>query len=183
MGVADHDGQDIGGDSIPLDVIEVAVRIDKLHNPALKTLTFYNIVLFDVFSGVYMVEKVFAVAKELKVGKYVLIDDIPCRVVNIESSKPGKHGSAKMRITAIGVFNNQKKTLLTPGDADVEVPIIERKTIQIMSVSGNNAQVMDQQSYEIYDMEIPEEFADQIAAGKEAEIIEAMGKRKVERIK
>ena len=52
-----------------------------------------------------MVEKVFAVAKELKQGKYVLIDDIPCRIVNIESSKPGKHGSAKVRLVAIGIFD------------------------------------------------------------------------------
>ncbi len=130
-----------------------------------------------------MVEKVFAVAKELKVGKYVLVDDIPCKVVNIETSKPGKHGSAKMRITAIGIFNGQKKTLLTPGDADVEVPIIERKNAQILSVSGKNAQVMDSQSYEVYDIEIPDEFADAVAAGKEAEILEAMGRKKIERIK
>lgn len=130
-----------------------------------------------------MVEKVFAVAKELKEGKYVLIDDIPCRIVNIESSKPGKHGSAKMRITAIGIFNGQKKTLLCPGDSDVEVPIIERKTVQIMSVSGNNAQVMDQKTYEIYDMEIPEEFLSQAEAGKEADVLEAMGMKKMERIK
>jgi translation initiation factor 5A len=68
-----------------------------------------------------MVEKVFAVAKDLKIGRYVLIDDVPCRVVEIESSKPGKHGAAKMRITAIGVFEGQKKTLLSPGDADVEI--------------------------------------------------------------
>ena len=61
-----------------------------------------------------MVEKVFATAKDLKVGKYLLVDDIPCRIVDIESSKPGKHGSAKMRITAIGIFTGQKKTLLTP---------------------------------------------------------------------
>ncbi len=130
-----------------------------------------------------MVEKVFAVAKELKEGKYVLIDDIPCRVVEIESSKPGKHGAAKMRVTGIGVFEGQKKTLLTPGDADVDVPIIERKNVQIMSVSGKNAQVMDQQSYEIYDMEIPDELVSQAAPGKEAEIIEAMGRRKMERVK
>ena len=72
-----------------------------------------------------MVEKVFAVAKELRVGGYVLVEDIPCKVVEIESSKPGKHGAAKMRITAIGIFEGQKKTLLSPGVADVEVPIIE----------------------------------------------------------
>jgi len=130
-----------------------------------------------------MVEKIFAVAKELKEGKYVLIEDVPCRVVEIESSKPGKHGAAKMRITGIGVFEGQKKTLLTPGDADVEVPIIERRNVQIMSVSGKNAQVMDQQTYEIYDLEMPDDLVNQAAAGKEAEVIEAMGKKKMERIK
>ena len=130
-----------------------------------------------------MVEKRFATAKEMKVGKYILIDDIPCRVVGVESSRPGKHGSAKMRITAVGIFEGQKKTLLTPGDADVEVPIIERKTVQILSVSGGTAQVMDSQSYEMYDMEIPDELASEATAGKEVEILEAMGKRKMERIR
>lgn len=129
-----------------------------------------------------MVDKVFATAKELKVGKYVLVDDIPCRIVGIESSKPGKHGSAKMRITAIGIFDGQKKTMLTPGDADVEVPIIERKTAQVMSVSGNTAQVMDSKSYEMYDIEVPEDVTG-IESGKEVEILEAMGKRKIERVR
>ncbi|NYZ74329.1 translation initiation factor IF-5A [Candidatus Micrarchaeota archaeon] len=130
-----------------------------------------------------MVEKVFAVAKELKIGKYVLIDDIPCKVVEIESSKPGKHGAAKMRVTAMGVFEGQKKTLLTPGDADVDVPIIERKNVVILSVSGNSAQVMDQQTNEVYDLEVPAELQGQAVAGKEAEVLEAMGRKKVERIK
>lgn len=130
-----------------------------------------------------MVEKVYAVAKELREGKYVLIDDIPCRVVEIESSKPGKHGAAKMRVTGIGVFEGQKKTLLTPGDQDVEVPIIERKNVMILSVSGNSAQVMDQQTNEVYDIEIPGELQANAAAGKEAEILEAMGRKKMERVK
>ncbi len=130
-----------------------------------------------------MVEKVFAIAKDLRVGKYVLVDDIPCRVVQIESSKPGKHGSAKMRITAIGIFNGQKKTLLSPGDADVEVPIIDRKTVQVMSVSGTTTQVMDKETYEVYDMDIPEELVGQVEAGKEVDILAAMGKRKMERVR
>ena len=130
-----------------------------------------------------MVEMRYSVAKEIKVGGYVLIDGIPCKIVEIESSKPGKHGAAKMRVTGIGIFEGQKKTLLTPGDADVEVPIIDRKNVQIMSVSGSNAQVMDQQSYEVYDLEIPEELLSHAAAGKEAEVIEAMGRKKMERIR
>ncbi len=130
-----------------------------------------------------MSEKIFASAKDLKEGKYVLIEDIPCRIVEIETSKPGKHGAAKMRVTAIGIFNGQKKTLLTPSDQDVEVPIIERKNVQIMSVSGKTVQVMDAETYEIYDLGLPDELLANAAAGKEAEVLQAMGRRKMERIK
>jgi translation initiation factor 5A len=130
-----------------------------------------------------MTEKTFASAKDLKEGRYVIIDDVPCRILSIEVSKPGKHGAAKMRITGIGIFDGQKRTLLTPGDADVEVPIVERKDVQIISVVGKTAHVMDSQTYETYDLEIPDEFVAQAAVGKEAEILESMGKRKIERIK
>lgn len=128
-------------------------------------------------------EKIFAVAKELKEGKYVLVEDIPCRIVDIETSKSGKHGAAKMRITAIGIFDGQKKTLLCPGDSDVEVPIINRNNAQIMSVSGKNVQVMDSQTYEIYDIELPDELIGQAVAGKEVEVMEAMGRKKIERLR
>lgn len=130
-----------------------------------------------------MVEKVFAVGKDLKIGKYVIIDDIPCRVVEIESSKPGKHGAAKMRVTAIGIFDGQKKTLLTPSDGDVEMPMIDRKDVVILSVSGKTAQVMDKETNETYDLDVPEEFLALAESGKDAEVLEAMGRKKMERIK
>ncbi|MDD5337198.1 MAG: translation initiation factor IF-5A [Candidatus ainarchaeum sp.] len=131
-----------------------------------------------------MSDKIFSSAKDLKEGKYVLIDDIPCRVVQIEISKSGKHGGAKMRIVAIGVFDGQKKTLLTPGDQDVDVPIIERRNVLIMSINGKTAQVMDNDDPSLnYDIEVPDELAANAEAGKEAEVLQAMGRRKMERIK
>lgn len=131
-----------------------------------------------------MSEKIFCSANELKEGKYLLVEDIPCRIVQIETSKSGKHGGAKMRITAIGIFDGQKKVLLAPGDQDVEVPIIERRNVLIMSVDGKTAQVMDKDNpADMYDLAIPEEMVSNAEAGKEAEVLEAMGRRKMERIK
>ena len=126
---------------------------------------------------------IFQSGKELKVGKYVMIDDIPCRIVSIDTSKPGKHGSAKMRITAMGIFDNQKKNLLMPSDTEVPVPIIERKIAQVVSVSGESAQLMDAQTFEIYDVSIPEELKGQVEAGKEVEIMEALGKKALLRVR
>ncbi|MCL4375267.1 translation initiation factor IF-5A, partial [Candidatus Marsarchaeota archaeon] len=68
--------------------------------------------------------------KDIKVGRFILIDGVPCRVVEIETSAPGKHGSAKMRVTAVSIFDGGKKTLLKPSDGDVEVPVITKRKAQ-----------------------------------------------------
>ena len=127
-------------------------------------------------------EKIFATGKDLKEGKYVIIDDIPCRIVSIDTSKPGKHGAAKMRITAIGVFDGQKKNLLIPSDADVEVPIIDRQTAQIISVNGPTVQLMDTTTFETFELAIPEELKAEIEPGKECELMAALGKRAIVRV-
>ncbi|MDE1846068.1 MAG: translation initiation factor IF-5A [Candidatus Micrarchaeota archaeon] len=119
---------------------------------------------------------------DLKSGRFILIDGIPCKVVDIETSAPGKHGSAKVRITAIGMFDGSKKTLLKPSHSDVEAPVIAKTKAQVVSVSGNNAQLMDMESYETYDLEIPVELRGQVKAGVEIEVIEAMSKKAMTRI-
>ncbi|MGI0100845.1 MAG: translation initiation factor IF-5A [Candidatus Micrarchaeaceae archaeon] len=124
----------------------------------------------------------FASMKDIKVGRFILIDNVPCKVVDIETSSPGKHGSAKMRVTAIGIFDSQKKTLLSPSHADVEVPVIKKKKAQVVSVSGETAQLMDAETYEVFDLPITDEFRGKLNAGAEVEVMEAMGKRALSRV-
>jgi translation initiation factor 5A len=130
-----------------------------------------------------MTDRIFAVMKDLKVGKYVIIEDIPCRIVEIEVSAPGKHGAAKMRVTAMGIFDGQKKTLLKPSDADVEVPIIERKSGQVVSITGESVQIMDLADYSTFDMAIPQDIKNEMTAGKEVEYMESMGKKIITRVR
>ncbi|MGC8572256.1 MAG: translation initiation factor IF-5A [Candidatus Micrarchaeia archaeon] len=117
--------------------------------------------------------------KEVRVGKYILIDGVPCRVVEIDTSSPGKHGAAKMRVTAIGIFDDSKKTIIKPSSADIEAPIIKKKKAQVVSVNGNNVQLMDSETYEVYELPLKDEFKDKVVPGKEIEIIEAMGKKAI----
>jgi translation initiation factor 5A len=130
-----------------------------------------------------MADKIFAQMGDLKVGKYVIIDDAPCRVVSIDKSKPGKHGAAKMNVVAIGIFDDVKRTLMKPSDGDVEIPIIERKRAQIVTVSGTSAQLMDLQSYETFEVEVPQDMRSEVEAGKELEYMEAMGKKLLTRVR
>ena len=118
----------------------------------------------------------YASMRDIKVGRFLLIDGIPCKVVEIETSAPGKHGSAKMRVTAVGIFDGQKRTLLKPSDGDIEVPIINKKRAQVVSVSGGTAQLMDMETYETYDIKLPEEFKS-LRSGIEVELL-AYGENK-----
>ncbi len=123
------------------------------------------------------------IAKDLKEGRYVIIDGEPCKVVEIQVSSPGKHGAAKMRIVGIGIFDNVKRVLLKPSDGNVEIPIVERKLAQVISVAGETAQVMDQKSYEIYEIILPEEIRDKVKEGDNVDVLECMGRRIVERVR
>jgi len=117
---------------------------------------------------------------KLKEGRYMVIDDEPCKILGISISKPGKHGAAKSRIDAVGIFDGMKRSIVQPVSAKVYVPIVERKSGQVISISGNMAQLMDMKDYSNFEIEIPPEKAGQVEVGKEIQYIEAMGKRKLD---
>jgi len=129
-----------------------------------------------------MVDRIFSQMGDLKVGKYVLVDEHPCRVVSMDKSKPGKHGSAKINIVAISLFDNSKHSLMKSSDADCEVPIIERKRGQVVGVSGNTATLMDVESYETFDVQIAEDMMKDLEVGKEIQYMQTMGVKLLLRI-
>ena len=120
-----------------------------------------------------------AEVRELKVGRYMLIDDAPCKIMEINMSKPGKHGEAKGRIVAIGIFDNQKRSVVYPVKHKVKVPIIEKKNAQVLSVANNEVQLMDSETFETFVMPLTDEEAEKVKAGTEVSYWEAMGTRKI----
>jgi translation initiation factor 5A len=75
--------------------------------------------------------------RELKVGRYVNIDDEPCKIISIDTSKPGKHGSAKANIVATSIFTGAKKSLVGPVSTKCQVPVIDKRKGQILYVQDN----------------------------------------------
>ena len=106
-------------------------------------------------------------AGKLKPGNYAVIDGEPCRVTNMIKSKPGKHGSTKARVEGVGIFDGKKRELMRPASSSVEVPMIEKKKGQVLSVDGNIAQVMDLTEYTNFEAISPEEFEGKLEAGAE----------------
>ncbi|WP_049921706.1 translation initiation factor IF-5A [Halopiger djelfimassiliensis] len=115
--------------------------------------------------------------RDLQEGSYVMIDDAACKINSYSTAKPGKHGSAKARIEAEGVFDGKKRSLSQPVDAKIWVPIIERKQGQVVSVDGDDMQVMDLETYETITMRIPDD-AD-VSPDENIEYLEMEDQRKI----
>ena len=121
----------------------------------------------------------------LKVGGYMIIDGEPCHIVDITKSKPGKHGSAKARIVAIGVFDGQKRQFVKPVDLGAEVPIIDKRMGQVYAVNPTGVQIMDLETYEYFDAPYPQEedLKIKLTPGTEIEYWKILGRTKIMRTK
>ncbi len=121
----------------------------------------------------------------LKTGHYVIIEDEPCRIVDYEKSKPGKHGAAKARIVGMSLFTGNKKSVVSPVNAKLQVPIVEKKAGQVLAVTDTNVQIMDMESYETFDTGQPddEEIRNNLSSGQEIEYWRILGRIIIVRIK
>jgi translation initiation factor 5A len=115
---------------------------------------------------------------KIKEGRYIVIDEEPCKVMAIATSKPGKHGAAKARIDAMGIFDGVKRSIVFPVSAKTYIPVVERKSGQVLSIAGNMAQLMDMKDFSNFEIPIPDEKKGTIEVGKEYMYIESMGKKK-----
>ena len=104
-------------------------------------------------------------ANNVQKGSFIILEGVASKVVEVEISKPGKHGHSKVRVSAVGLVDEKKRIVVMPGHDNVEVPIIEKRNAQVLSVHDNMANVMDSETYETFDMKIPEEFSSQIIEG------------------
>ena len=119
----------------------------------------------------------------LKKGNYVILDGEACVVTNTQTSRPGKHGHAKVRLEAVGILDDKKRQTVMPGHDNIEVPIIEKLNAQVLSVSGNTANVMDLQSYETFDMKIPKELQGKVKEGSTVLYWDILGDRVMKQVK
>lgn len=117
--------------------------------------------------------------RELKVNRYIIIDEEPCKILSIQMSKPGKHGEAKARLEAIGLFDGQKRSIVHPVTHKVRVPMIDKRRAQILSIHENKAQLMDLETYETFELEVPEELRPTVEAGQETMYMETLGRKKL----
>ena len=102
----------------------------------------------------------------LKKGSNVVIDGVACTVTETKTSRPGKHGHAKVNLTAAGMLDGKKRNIVMPGHDNIQVPIIDKRNAQVLAIDGTMANVMDSENYQTFDLQIPEELQGDVQAGQ-----------------
>jgi translation initiation factor 5A len=121
-------------------------------------------------------------ATEARSGTTIYVDGEGYAVRSNDISKTGKHGASKCRIEAVGVFSGKKKVIAVPGHERFEVPMIDKRKGQILSVEGDKATLMDLENYETIEVPFMEELRNDLAAEKQVEYWDVEGNKKIMRI-
>jgi len=123
-------------------------------------------------------------ASAIRPGRYMIIDGRPVEIVAIDKSAPGKHGHAKLRITGVDLLTGNKKMGIWTSHDKVEVPIIEKKNAQVLNLVGTDkVQLMDLESYETFEAEVPEEFKGKIQPNYQVMYWDIMGTKVIKQIR
>lgn len=115
-------------------------------------------------------------ATEARPGTNILLEGEPYTIKKIDISKTGKHGHAKARIEAIGIISQQKKILVVPGHERIEVPMVDKRKAQVLSIT-DKVSVMDLQNFETMELDCPEEIKSELKENSNVEYVDVEGKK------
>lgn len=121
---------------------------------------------------------------ELRKGDSILVEDqFLCKIIDISLSAPGKHGHAKARIEAVGMLDDKKRVFIMSAEDRAKVPIIEKRTAQVISVSGDKVQLMDMETYDVFETNVPEELKEKLVDGVQVTYSDLMGQKVIKGVK
>ncbi|MHA2231955.1 MAG: translation initiation factor IF-5A [Candidatus Hodarchaeales archaeon] len=129
----------------------------------------------------------------IKLGRYVIHpdDNEVYKVISVDHSKPGKHGSAKARMVLQNAFTGSKKQFISPVDKRINIPVIDKRMAQVTNVTGDSIALMDNETYDTFEASLPIEEAlrkkllSLFEAGKgiEVEYWEVMNRKKIQEVR
>jgi len=73
----------------------------------------------------------------LRKGGHVMIKGRPCKIMEMSTSKTGKHGHAKVHLVGLDIFTNKKYEDLCPSTHNIDVPNVNRCDFQLIDISDD----------------------------------------------
>ena len=118
----------------------------------------------------------------LRKNGFVVIKGRPCKIVDMSTSKTGKHGHAKVNLTAIDIFTQRKYEDMSPSTHNMDVPHVARNEVQLLNIEDGFLSLLLDSGDTKDDVKVPEgelgeKLTEEFAAGKTltVTILKAMG--------
>jgi len=97
-------------------------------------------------------------AGDVKKGGHIMIKNRPCKVVDVSTSKTGKHGHAKCHFVGVDIFTNKKCEELAPSSHNVMVPNVTRKDYQLINIDDDDyLSLLDDDGNSKDDLQLPDD--------------------------
>lgn len=113
----------------------------------------------------------------LRKNGYVMIRGLPCKIVEMSSSKTGKHGHAKVHLVGLDIFTGKKYDDICPSTHNMSVPVVERKDYTVIGMSRDGyASLLDddghmRQDLKVEDEEVVKSIRDKTLSDNDADVL------------
>ncbi|EGG24796.1 eukaryotic translation initiation factor 5A [Cavenderia fasciculata] len=106
----------------------------------------------------------------LRKNGHVVINNRPCKVVEMSTSKTGKHGHAKVNITGIDIFSGKKYEEICPSTHNIDVPNVSRNEYSVIYITDDSyLSLLKEDGTTKDDLKVPEgEIGENITAAIDA---------------
>merc|ERR1739841_84449 len=130
------------------------IKIPQYHT----TSTMADVLECDFEKGVAGASKTIPTqCSALRKNGFVMIKNRPCKIVEMSTSKTGKHGHAKVHMVALDIFTGKKLEDICPSTHNMNVPNVTRKDYQMVNIDDGFAELMDDDGEPKDDLKVPED--------------------------
>ncbi|XP_019953561.1 eukaryotic translation initiation factor 5A-2 [Paralichthys olivaceus] len=92
----------------------------------------------------------------LRKNGHVMIKSRPCKIVEMSTSKTGKHGHAKIHIVGIDIFTQKKNEDICPSTHNLDVPHVTRTEYEVIDISEGYLTLMNDKGEPREDLKVPD---------------------------
>ncbi|KAI8846612.1 translation protein SH3-like domain-containing protein [Chytridium lagenaria] len=92
----------------------------------------------------------------LRKNGHVVIKGRPCKIVDMSTSKTGKHGHAKVHLVAIDIFTGKKLEDLSPSTHNMDVPNVRRTEFPLLDIDDGFLSLMQPDGSTKDDVKLPD---------------------------
>ncbi|KAG1823025.1 initiation factor 5a [Suillus variegatus] len=104
----------------------------------------------------------------LRKNGHVVIKGRPCKIVEMSTSKTGKHGHAKVHLVGVDIFTDKKMEDISPSTHNMDVPNVNRTEYQLLGVDDGFLNLMNTDGGTKDDVKLPDsKLGEEILAGFE----------------